>query len=151
MDQLAILANLDAMLSYADAILDVARDAAAHASPPPSRRRITSRVWFRARARRRRRKTAQCEHGRRASFICVRVFLLPTRTRLRFLLLTRIKKVAFDDAAAESRTLLWRIESCVLLVCVNKRLSPALYAECIEHALQSRSLISQVVAFTEGD
>jgi len=87
-DQLGVLASLEAMLTYADAILDVAHDAAKH--------------------------------------------------------------VFFDDELDEARTLLWRIHNCVLVVCVNKRVEPAVYADSIEQALQSKSLISQVVAFAQA-
>lgn len=59
------------------------------------------------------------------------------------------RHIVFDDELDESRTMLWRIENFILLVAVSKRVSPSLYAESIEMALQSKSLISQVVAFAQ--
>ncbi|KAJ8611936.1 hypothetical protein CTAYLR_004364 [Chrysophaeum taylorii] len=60
------------------------------------------------------------------------------------------RHIVFDDEHDESRTLLWRIENCILLVAVSKRVSPSVYADSIDHAMQSKSLISQVVAFAQA-
>lgn len=60
------------------------------------------------------------------------------------------RHIVFDDEHDESRTLLWRIENCILLVAVSKRVSPSVYADSIEQAMQSKSLISQVVAFSQA-
>lgn len=59
------------------------------------------------------------------------------------------RHIVFDDENDETRTLLWRIENCILVVAVSKTISPEVYAEAVATALQSKSLISQVVAFAQ--
>ena len=52
--------------------------------------------------------------------------------------------MAFDDDGDETRTLLWRVQNCVLMICVikaGKRVDAYSYARCG----QAKSLIDQIL------
>ena len=58
--------------------------------------------------------------------------------------------VFFDDDLKTSRTFFWRIDRCVLVVCFSLALGNLVYADALDHATQSRDLISQVIAFAQA-
>ena len=57
----------------------------------------------------------------------------------------KTRHMAFDDDGDETRTLLWRVQNCVLMICVIKTGDRARDAESFSRCTQAKSLIDQIL------
>jgi len=76
--------------------------------------------------------------------------LLPYADHVLDFAMDGLNHLFFDDARQESRTFLWRVDRCVLVVCLSTTLGTNVYHDAIDHANDAKGLIAQIVDFASA-